>query len=285
MDALPLAGPWRRPRNTSAHEKGGIHDDETAQALGFAGGTVAGSIHLEQFVPFLVEQLGERWYEDGSLSLYFREATQDGEPVCCRGSAPREEDGRLRMDIGLENEAGTIVMDGTAALGGPDPASALARRLAEVRPAQALRVLADVVPERWSAPREVELDPAEIDRQLRVITEPLPMHGRPGDGPGRVAPLSVLVHLLRAVEPDIAPTRGPFVGLFGAIELAFHQGQPVTGPPYRLRGRVRALSESPKTEILWMESRLEDADTGAPCVTMLKMDRVMKASSPLWADG
>ena len=41
-----ITGPWRWPATTSAGEKGGIHDDDTTQELGFQGGTIAGSIHM-----------------------------------------------------------------------------------------------------------------------------------------------------------------------------------------------------------------------------------------------
>ena len=85
MGDYALAGRWCRPRNTSADEKGGIHDDATARTLGFSGGTVAGSIHMEQFPPFLIEHLGADWLEQGTLSLYFRSATTDGVPVQCCG--------------------------------------------------------------------------------------------------------------------------------------------------------------------------------------------------------
>jgi hypothetical protein len=76
-----IAGPVRRPCNVSAHVQGSIHDDATATALGFRGGTVAGSIHMDQFPPLLLEAFGQGWFETGSLSLYFRHATTDGEPV------------------------------------------------------------------------------------------------------------------------------------------------------------------------------------------------------------
>ena len=48
-----LIGPYRRPRNLAATVRGSIHDDATAQKLGFRGGTVAGSIHTEQLRPVL----------------------------------------------------------------------------------------------------------------------------------------------------------------------------------------------------------------------------------------
>ena len=63
-----LVGPYRRPRNLSINVRGSIHDDATAQKLGFRGGTVAGSIHMEQFPPVLVRAFGQRWFETGSLS-------------------------------------------------------------------------------------------------------------------------------------------------------------------------------------------------------------------------
>lgn len=73
-----IAGPARQPRNLSAHVQGSIHDDATAAALGFRGGTVAGSIHMDQFPPLLLEAFGKGWFETGCLSLYFRHATTDG---------------------------------------------------------------------------------------------------------------------------------------------------------------------------------------------------------------
>ena len=45
---------FRKPRNSAAEVKGSIHDDATASKLGFRGGTVAGSIHMDQFVPGLL---------------------------------------------------------------------------------------------------------------------------------------------------------------------------------------------------------------------------------------
>ena len=81
IDSGVITGPVRRPRNLSAHAVGSIHDDATATALGFRGGTVAGSIHMDQFPPLLLAAFGNRWFETGSLSLYFRHATTGGEPM------------------------------------------------------------------------------------------------------------------------------------------------------------------------------------------------------------
>src|SRR5438552_15305624 len=83
-----LIGPYRRPRNLSINVRGSIHDDATAQKLGFRGGTVAGSIHMEQFPPVLVRSFGQRWFETGSLSSYFRKDTTDGVAVRAFSMSP-----------------------------------------------------------------------------------------------------------------------------------------------------------------------------------------------------
>jgi len=54
-DALVWTSEFRKPRNSAAEVKGSIHDDATASKLGFRGGTVAGSIHMDQFVPGLLK--------------------------------------------------------------------------------------------------------------------------------------------------------------------------------------------------------------------------------------
>ena len=76
-----IAGPLRSSVNNSITVKGSIHDDATATKLGFRGGTVAGSIHMELFPPLLLEAFGPHWFEHGTLSMYFRNATTDREPV------------------------------------------------------------------------------------------------------------------------------------------------------------------------------------------------------------
>ncbi|HXZ86850.1 MAG TPA: hypothetical protein VEI82_15315, partial [Myxococcota bacterium] len=76
-----LAGELRAARNGAAEQKGSIHDDATATKLGFRGGTVAGSVHMDQFPPLLLRVFGPRFFEHGALSLYFVNATVDREPV------------------------------------------------------------------------------------------------------------------------------------------------------------------------------------------------------------
>ena len=109
FNAWPLGGgvwvgPVRRPRNSAANEKGSIHDDAVAQKLGFRGGTVAASLHMEQFPPLLLHMFGPRWWESGGLSLYFRYATTDLEPAQCHAVAPmRPPSEDVRIEVWMEH--------------------------------------------------------------------------------------------------------------------------------------------------------------------------------------
>ncbi len=276
-----LASEWRRPTNTSANEAGGIHDDKTAQKLGFAGGTVAGSLHMEQFPPLLVAHFGEDWWRHGGMSLYFKQATFDGDPVRCFFDAESD----IRGKIWMENEAGDLIMSGTASLG-DDPNSEIRQRLSVVRPANDLRMLQDVVPNKVFDNLSARIDHSGIDERLKVITEPLALYeNNAADNAkwgGRVLPAAPLVHIFRGVEHHLAPIRGAYVGLYGAIELQYLNGPVVSDKDYKLQGHALAVSESPKTEVLWYEGTISDPDTNKPVARMIKMDRLMKNASPLW---
>ncbi len=272
-----ITGAWRRPTNTSAHEKGGIHDDDTAQDLGFQGGTIAGSIHMEQFTPMLVEHFGNDWWQRGGMSLYFKSATVDSEPVRCL----LEPLGDDRARIWMEDEAGTVIMEGSASLGADD-GSELQNRVAGVRPPGDIRMLADVVIGQDSTDQRVTIPADKVDERLRVITEDLTCY-RDGDiFGGRVLPVAPFVHAFRVVEPDIAPVKGPYVGMFGAIEVQYINGPVVAEQEYVARGRALAVSDSPKTEILWYAASLYDPVSGDEVARMIKMDRLLKGASPLW---
>ncbi|MFK7916064.1 MAG: hypothetical protein AB8B93_19280 [Pseudomonadales bacterium] len=271
-------GPWRRPKNTSADEKGGIHDDDTAQGLGFQGGTIAGSIHMEQFPPLLIAHFGEAWWSQGGMSLYFKAATVDHEPVRCLLEAITERTARIWM----ENEAGTVVMEGSASLG-DDPDSEVRKRLQTVRPPTDLRMLGGLAIGVPSPKCPVRIPQSAIDERIAVITESMDCYGDATQYGGRVAPVAPFVHAFRGVEPHVVPINGPYVGLFGSIEIQYLNGPVVAEHDYWVRGELVALSDSPKTEICWYTAHLHDAGTGEAVARMTKMDRLMKDASPLWS--
>lgn len=262
IDTGELRGPTRKPVNTSAGQPGSIHDDATAQRLGFRGGTVAGSIHMDQFPPLLMEAFGPAWFETGSLSLRFRNATTDGEPVTAvagRATGATSEQVAVRM----ERDDGLLVAEGTAAVG--DPAERPHLESIDLRPSppEDLALFGDLRP---GDPLEAFTGslPADDERRRGLadrITEPIPWYF--GDSPwgGPIANPSAVVQLLwqRSVRP-LARHAGGKVGLFGAIQIRHHRGPVLVDRDYDVAGEIVAIGRSPKTEYVWFDTRASDAD-------------------------
>jgi hypothetical protein len=283
MSVDVLAGPVRTPRNLAAGVAGSIHDDATATALGFRGGTVAGSIHMDQFPPLALRAFGSGWFEDGSLSLYFRHATTDGEPVCAFiERPPRQRDVQARAWATTTDDV--VVADGTAGRGQPTETSALrARDLRPVDPAQ-LRILAAFKP--GAVLGEVTARPDGERQQQRIaengMTEPLDWYTGPSPWGGPIAAPSAVVDLLYArLLENAKASMGEHVGLFGAIEIRFRSGPVLLDSRYRIAGEVVAVSQTPKTEVLWFDSRACNI-SGELVADMRMMLRQLKESSPLY---
>ncbi len=275
-----VTGPWRNPRNLSADSAGSIHDDATAESLGFRGGTVAGNIHLVQFVPLLHDLFGDEWFATGTLSVMFRHATVDREAVRAVVS-PDPSGDRDRRRVRLELDNGTVTAEGSATIGHPAPPSDLRSR--DYRPVDpaSLRSLAGVHAGMAFPSRPVHLS-GNRQRQLLaggLLTEPHPYYT--GDSPwgGPLASPLTEVDLLTRVEADVAAVVPPgFVGMYGAIEL-HHHGRPVlVDTDYDVAGSVLAVSETPKTEVMWYESTA--SSNGEAVATMLMMTRLVKAGAP-----
>ena len=277
-----LAGPVRSPRNSARHlGAGSIHDDATAQKLGFRGGTVAGSLHMEQLPPLLIAVFGREWLATGGMSLYFRHATTDGEPV--RASVRRPQPGDARAELWMDDTHGNRVCDGTASVGDPDMGSLLRQRIAATPAPGELRILAGVEVGVPGAAGVVRLTEEQQQKRLDVITERLPEYEDGTHFGRRVATPALQVTAHRAAEAGILRRGADFgVGLFGAIELQALGSPVLIDVDYEARARVLALGDTPKTEYLWYESTLRDMRTNRVVSRMLMMLRTMKASSALW---
>src|SRR3954466_14871217 len=113
--AAQIEGKLWRARNWWADAgDGSIHDDATASKLGFRGGTVAGSIHMDQYAAALVGAFGENWFERGALSLYFLNATIDGEAVRVVLQAPQRLE--RQIDVAMFRDDGLPVSAGSASM-------------------------------------------------------------------------------------------------------------------------------------------------------------------------
>lgn len=278
--AHEIAGDFRRPHNTASQAKGSIHDDATASKLGFRGGTVAGSLHMDQYVPLLLQAFGEPFMERGNVSLYFRQATVDMEAVrAFVVPTPGEPRARLRM----ENESGDLINEGTASCLGADEKTELYARARAQTPASpgALRLLSACKIGDETADVPLRVSAEAVTRRLTTITEALPAYS---DEPPALPP-SLATHLFRDVEKRLWDRIEPVVGLFGAIELQFLKGPLRAETDYVGRARILALSESPKTENIWYQAWASDPKTGEDVGWMIMYLRFLKASSPLWKEG
>jgi hypothetical protein len=275
INADPWIGEFRQPRNSAAEAKGSIHDDATASKLGFKGGTVAGSIHMDQFVPGLLALYGDRWFESGAISLYFTQATVDSEAVRAT-IEPGGEHARLTM----HNEGGAQICEGTAALG-RDPRSELARRLETQTPCdpEDLRILKAMSVGEEHRDLPVRIDTDHLAQYLERITEPLPAYSD-----HQVLSPAQIVHLAHMTRMTVlAKAAQPSVGLFGALEIEQYAGPLRAGVDYLARTRTLKFSESPRTENVWYEVIFTGKDGGTDLGRVLYLLRFMKGSSPLWA--
>jgi hypothetical protein len=270
-DALTWTSEFRRPRNSAAEVKGSIHDDATASKLGFRGGTVAGSIHMDQFVPGLLNLYGERWFETGGLSLYFTKATVDAEAVRATVAA-----GADRARLTMHDEPGDQICEGTASPA-PDPQSELARRMegqAAAAPG-ALRILAALAVGDAHQDIPVRVEAADLLKSLETLTEPLPVYRDE-----LVLPPSHLIRLTHQVRKHVLGKATEAVGLFGALETQQLAGPLRAGVDYAARTRTLKLTESPKTENAWYEVLVSDGVRDVARVVYYL--RFMKGSSPLY---
>lgn len=285
-----LRGPVRTPVNAHQSAPNSIHNDAVAGALGFRGGTVAGSVHMDQFPPLLLEAFGPQWFETGSLSLQFRNATTDGEPVVALVGQPDPAAlaaGAVQVPARMETPEGSLVAEGTASIG--DHGLPTHLESVDLRPADpaSLRMFPDLAAGQVITSYEESIDPSSAVSAdgSRRITEPLDWYSGLSPWGGPVASPSRVVGLLwRRTSAVLTRATGGAVGLFGAIEVRHHAGPVLAEHTYAVTSRVAAAGASPKTEYVWFDSEAVDPDSGRRVASMRMQLRWMKASSSLYAD-
>ncbi len=286
-----LVGPWRQPRQMlqaqvyDAHAS--IHDDATAQKLGFKGGTIEGPTHFSQFVPLCERAWGQGWFETGCLSAHYRSVCYEGEEVQAMLSRPLA--GTFQSQIQMIKRDGTEVLRGTASIGDPAAPTALEARLAELKPLTDPVILRDVKLAQTSKRQTVrmafdqnmgDLYPFSLRQKLAVITESSPFYAS-ADNPWRrpIIPMEMLSVLFQyRSKEDPLPTKGPVVGLFADQEIRLLKGPLFVGEDYEVEREVVALSGSRRTESAWAKTRVFDPKDGTLIATMLLNMATMKDS-------
>ncbi|HEX7759210.1 MAG TPA: hypothetical protein VF459_06900 [Caulobacteraceae bacterium] len=292
-----FAGPWRSPKQMLAAQEydahASIHDDATAQSLGFKGGTIEGPTHFSQFEPLGAKLWGRAWFENGCISAHYRSPVFEGETV--RAFVTKPDAGAKHTTIFMRKADGTEVLAGSLSVG-QDAArapTALEARLKDL-PALAEPVILRDISVGMASPRlKVIMGPDQhmgayypfsLADKLKVITEPSPWH-RDGEGGsaspwGRpIIPLEMLSVLFQHKEDELRfPVRGPVVGLFADQEIRLLEGPLFVGEVYEIERQVVALSGSRRTESLWVKTTAYRVGSSRPVATMLLNAASIKAS-------
>ena len=297
---LVLSGPLRAPKQMlESQEYGGhasIHDDETAEKLGFSGAPIEGPTHFSQFVPLLTHLWGRRWIETGCLSAHYQNMVVEGEEVKAFVGVPEKSE--TQVSVWAEKSDGTPVLTGTASVGSNHDATELERRIEKLRPVEQLVILRDVkVGDRGATVERVKMDfdqhlgalyPFTLREKLAVITEDSPWHTAEGDESpwGRpIIPLEMVCVLCSYSGGQAGwRVRQPNVGLFADLEIGMLRGPLFVGQEYCLRREVVALGESRRTEGYWVKTLVCDCDTDEVLAYTLLHHAIMKDSFPGYSE-
>jgi hypothetical protein len=275
-----IYGGWRQPVNIWINVSGSIHEDATAQKIGMRGGTIPGTIHLNLFPPLFIKVFGQRWFERGSLSMYYTYATTDREDVRAVMALPPEGAQDVQLEARVETPDGHTVAKGSVSVGDPkEPSYLQSVDLVNSDPEE-LRILAGLKVGDELPPSDVLMTQEAVNRGLETITDPIDWYkgGSPW-GAAIVSPAAMYQAMILAPQRSAASQA---VGFFGATEVRNLNGPIKVGVPYRASGKLVCVGASPKTEYFWYDSCLEEKDTGRRVAEMRHMNRLMKASSPLY---
>lgn len=276
-----IYGGWRRAVNAASAMTDSIHSDAVAQKLGMRGGAVVGIVHLNLFPPLFIQALhGQRWFEHGSLSIYYTYALLDGEQVRGVIGVPPEGAEDAQVEAWAETPEGQTVGKGTASVGDPQEISYLRSLEFQNAEQDKLRILAGLRVGDELPSQDVTITQETVDKALETITDPLDWYK--GDSPwgGAIAPPSVMYGAMALSPPE--PIEA--IGFFGGTEIRNVNGPVKVGVPYRASGKLACVGISAKTEYYWFDSCLEERDSGLRVAEMRHMHRFMKASSPLYKE-
>jgi hypothetical protein len=294
---LSIAGPLRRPRQMlNDQEYGGhasIHDDAMAEKLGFRAGPIEGPTHFSLFPPLLEKIWGQAWFEQGCISSHYLNMVVEGEEV--RAFAEIPSPGAKMTRVWAEKADGTPVLEASASLGSDAGPTLLERRMAELRPAGDLLILADLhVGMKGAADEHARMDPDQnmgalypfsLNQKLAAITETSPWYSEGSPWGRPIIPLE-MISVLAEYSSRLAqfPVKGPAVGLFADQEIRLIDGPLFVGEDYVLRREIVALAQSKRTESYWVRTRIFDAKGEKQVAEMLLNHATLKHSYAGYAD-
>lgn len=292
---LVLSGPLRAPRQMLENQEYGghtsIHDDETAEKLGFRAGPIEGPTHFSQFQPLLARIWGKDWFERGCISAHYLNMVVEGEEV--RAFAEMPAPGATTTKVWAEKADGTPVLEASASIGPNHGETLLEARLRKARPPEKLVILSDLKvgmtgkedePVRMDADQHMgALYPFSLNDKLKVITENSAWHSDAAASPwGRaIIPLEMISVLAEYSSRKAGwPVKHPAIGLFADLEIRLVDGPLFVGEDYLIRREIVALGETRRTESYWTRTSIFDASGKALKAVTLLNHAVVKASYP-----
>jgi hypothetical protein len=268
-----------------------IHNDATAQTLGFKAGPIEGPTHFSQFVPLLYKILGQRWIETGCISAHYQNVCIEGDEVKAYAELPGQGNNQIR--IWAEKKDGTLVLSGTASVGPEHPETELERRLRSLRPAGKLVILRDMkVGDKGTQAEKIKMDfdqrmgakyPFSLNNKLKVITEMSLWYTQQGsvDSPWKrpIIPLEMVSVLTQYTSSQAnLPVLGPAISLFVDQEIRMIKGPLFVGKEYLLNREIIALSESHRTESYWTKNHVRDPENGEIVAVTILNHAILKES-------
>lgn len=275
-----IYGEWRKAINAAAHMVGSIHDDAMGKKVGMRGGVVAGTIHLDLFPPILVETFGQRWFEQGTISLYFTYALLHDEELRVVMQARPKDDKDVQVETRLESRDGHIVARGTVSVGSPNEKPYLQTLELQSSPREELRILKELE-SGWETPlKDVSETRMALEESLENCEDLLDWYSGKSPWGSAILPPS---HTARLMQVSV-PFEAKGVPFYGANELRYLGGPVKVDVPYQTKGKIIAVGVTSKTEYYWFESELYEKASNKLVAAMRHMTRYMKAGSPLYPE-
>ena len=182
----------------------------------------------------------------------------------------------------LKNEQ--QIMTGTVSIGSPkEPSYLQAIELKNSSP-EDLRILARLKVGEDLPSREILLTQEAANKGLRRITDQLEFYKGKDKSPwGNAIFYPTAMFEAMALGYERTNTEEfKAVPFYGATELRNISGPAFIGVPYIAKGKYVCIGASKKTEYFWLDSTLEEKETGKLIASMRHLNRYMKAGSPLY---
>jgi acyl dehydratase len=278
-----LYTPFYEVVNVHANQAGGVQSDETAKRVGFQGGVVRGTAHVQQLPRVLLAGFGQRWFEVGGFAAMFIKPTMHGDRVRIGLQAPEEGGADEQVQIWVEREDGLHLVNGTAQLGDPKGASLARQMVLNTHGADDCRILADREVGMVTDRVEVRLDSVKLAGEPSMPMAPAEWYKTVSPWGGPIASPAFVPNAAGMSSGGLGLRTEGVVSMLGSQEVKYEEGPVFLDHDYVSESELVAIGSSPKSEYSWHESRLLEPDGTLIAKTLTQM-RHLKKSSPLWVD-